>query len=352
MHQSTWRLDTFAAPIDARYVEPGDRSIGGKTSASDVSPRTATEIAVGSLKRWDQSVRTLVRHRLRGFVGLDGRFEHIISGLAGIIEIAERPAVVEAALVRAIKLMTPASRVELIPSYSADNEHAIESGAGEVPSNQIRGQNAMRTIRNVRDVTNLELRCAGRSSGQLRVRSRSDGPTPLSADTIQQLSTLCTIACCALRTLDRPTSLRSVEPPPLGTTPTNTEHSWSLGSAPDVEHSSVCLHDATFLNAVLPFALSQARRHRESLSVLCIAIDRIRGVQELLGRPAVDRLVRHVGQTTASLIRASDIVARLDDDRIIVVLPRAADESAASMLPRRSAARFAKAASGRWTCRA
>jgi diguanylate cyclase (GGDEF)-like protein len=88
-------------------------------------------------------------------------------------------------------------------------------------------------------------------------------------------------------------------------------------------HPSVLLHDATFLSAVLPFALSQSRRHREPLSLLCVAIDRLRGVQELLGRPTVDRLVRHIGETVATLVRSSDIVARLDDDRVVVVLPRA-----------------------------
>ena len=83
------------------------------------------------------------------------------------------------------------------------------------------------------------------------------------------------------------------------------------------------LLDATFLNAVLPFALNQARRHNEPLSLVCVAIDRLGGIQELLGRAAVDQLVRSVGETVASLIRASDIVARLDDDRVVAVLPRA-----------------------------
>ncbi len=83
------------------------------------------------------------------------------------------------------------------------------------------------------------------------------------------------------------------------------------------------LHDATFLNAVLPFALNQSRRHNESISLVCVAIDRLGGIQELLGSGTADRLVRSVADTVASLIRVSDIVARLDDDRIVAVLPRA-----------------------------
>jgi len=88
------------------------------------------------------------------------------------------------------------------------------------------------------------------------------------------------------------------------------------------------LHDATFLNAVLPFALSQAHRHREPLSLVCVAIDRLHGVEELLGRAVADSLVRYVGEMVVPLIRASDIVARLDDDRVIAVLPRSGDDGA------------------------
>jgi diguanylate cyclase (GGDEF)-like protein len=83
------------------------------------------------------------------------------------------------------------------------------------------------------------------------------------------------------------------------------------------------LHDATFLNAVLPYALGQAQRHGESLSILCVAVDRLSGIQELLGAGRADHAVRNVGQYIARVIRSSDLVARLDDDRIMVVLPRA-----------------------------
>jgi diguanylate cyclase (GGDEF)-like protein len=82
------------------------------------------------------------------------------------------------------------------------------------------------------------------------------------------------------------------------------------------------LQDATFLNAVLPFAISQARRHGESVSLLCVAIDRLGGICELLGKANADRAVDLVGQQIAGMIRTSDIVARIDDDRIIAVMPR------------------------------
>jgi diguanylate cyclase (GGDEF)-like protein len=83
------------------------------------------------------------------------------------------------------------------------------------------------------------------------------------------------------------------------------------------------LQDATFLNAVLPFALGLARRHRESLALLCIAVDRLGGIRELMGKESANQAVDTVGREVAAMIRSSDIVARIDDDRIIAVLPRA-----------------------------
>jgi diguanylate cyclase (GGDEF)-like protein len=69
--------------------------------------------------------------------------------------------------------------------------------------------------------------------------------------------------------------------------------------------------------------MGQARRYREPLSLICVALDRLNGIRDLLGLDQADRAVREVGLRIAAAIRASDVVARIDDDRIIVVLPRA-----------------------------
>ena len=94
-------------------------------------------------------------------------------------------------------------------------------------------------------------------------------------------------------------------------------------SRPDEESPAGVIRDATFLNAVFPFALGQAKRHREPVSLLCLAIDRLGAIKDLLGLDAVNYLVQQVCQVVAGSIRASDIVARLDDDRIVVLLIRA-----------------------------
>ncbi len=144
----------------------------------------------------------------------------------------------------------------------------------------------------------------------------------------RRLETLGALGSAALERLGDP--VRVEEAPPSD--PVDARQ--SVGSADGLEKpadetdlgfypSAPAVHDATFLNAVFPFALSQARRHGESLSVLCVAIDRLSGIRELLGLDQVDRTVRHTGVKIATLIRSSDIVARLDDDRIMVLLPRA-----------------------------
>ena len=86
--------------------------------------------------------------------------------------------------------------------------------------------------------------------------------------------------------------------------------------------------DATFLNAVLPFALAQARRHGEPVSLVCVQPDRLGAIRNLLGPAIADDLVLDLARTVASLVRSSDIVARLDDDRVIALLVRARGDGA------------------------
>jgi diguanylate cyclase (GGDEF)-like protein len=143
------------------------------------------------------------------------------------------------------------------------------------------------------------------------------------------LNTICGLAACVLdrlrRDKERP---EDAARRPLVETCPNSHGMIGYVESDCGTHYPKMLHDATLLNAVLPFAISQAQRHHEPLSLAFIAIDRLHGIQELLGRAVANRLVQSVGETVVSLIRASDIVARLDDDRVIAVLPRSGDDGA------------------------
>ncbi len=145
----------------------------------------------------------------------------------------------------------------------------------------------------------------------------------LRRETVRRLTTLCTVAACALDRLGQHAAWPEQHDPAEASDHANAEMITGGALSGKIREAASALHDATFLNAVLPFALSQARRHVEPLSLLCVAIDRLAGIQELLGHGTADHLVRSVAGTVASLIRASDIIARLDDDRIVAVLPRA-----------------------------
>ncbi len=81
------------------------------------------------------------------------------------------------------------------------------------------------------------------------------------------------------------------------------------------------VRDATFLCAVLPYALAQAHRHHEALSLVCIEIDGLGGLTQQYGRERIEAAVKRVAEATARTLRGSDVVTRLDDGRVVVILP-------------------------------
>jgi diguanylate cyclase (GGDEF)-like protein len=79
--------------------------------------------------------------------------------------------------------------------------------------------------------------------------------------------------------------------------------------------------DAPFLRAFLPYALAQARRRHEPLSLFYASVDRLAAIRELHGPEIAAAAVDRVAETMVLALRASDVVARLDDGRLIAVLP-------------------------------
>jgi diguanylate cyclase (GGDEF)-like protein len=222
----------------------------------------------------------------------------------------------------------------------AEDRQVIESALGDA----ITKLTGARTIRWVRaheaapdqadGECEFELIVGSRASDKVRFSPAAGKFAASSSAARVRLKTLCTLAACALARHD-----------PQDATSPGSAHGHAdsrmnadsaspalraaegAGSVP-VEASEFPpllggLRDATFLHTVLPYALSQAQRHGEPLSVLCVAVDRLKGIRELLGDGRADHAVRNVGLYIARIVRSSDLVARLDDDRIIVVLPRA-----------------------------
>jgi diguanylate cyclase (GGDEF)-like protein len=324
MNELAWRFDPVGPHAGSSETCEATKTMPAPAPAcSTVGPMAERAMPAGVVRRWSDVVRTWAGEKLKIMGGRSACFEEILHEFTSIVETADNSGTVEAALLRQASRTVPACRVELImgPAPSHDQgPHFLNvdegTGSGVTPPYPVDDQSGL-------SILDVPLRCGSAVSGRLRIRSRARRTASFKNETIRRLTTLCTIGACALERLDRR------EEWPGYDELANPADSPDADLAPNGARTAATLvtttrlHDATFLNAVLPFALNQARRHNEPISLVCVAIDRLGGIQELLGPGTADRLVRSVADTVASIIRVSDIVARLDDDRIVAVLPRA-----------------------------
>lgn len=111
----------------------------------------------------------------------------------------------------------------------------------------------------------------------------------------------------------------------------------SAGFAPDetADPAGIPAHDlatslpnSTFLESFLTYAVAQAQRKHEPLSLLCIGLDRVEALKRLHGPGFVRELGKTVATVVSGTLRSSDLVARLQDSRFIAVLPNARHDDA------------------------
>ena len=79
------------------------------------------------------------------------------------------------------------------------------------------------------------------------------------------------------------------------------------------------LPNRAFLGERLEQALAQARRQKTGLAVLCLDLDRFKQVNDTLGHPAGDALLRAVAGRLRGCLRKCDTVARLGGDEFAVI---------------------------------
>lgn len=80
-------------------------------------------------------------------------------------------------------------------------------------------------------------------------------------------------------------------------------------------------------------AMAQARRRGDALAIIVLEIDDFAAINAGYGRGIGDRLLRAVGEQLDATIRAEDAVARLDDDKFMILLaamPQASDAATAA----------------------
>ena len=322
MSRRAWRIDIGG---EVPLTEGGkSREPSGWPSRDDRDGSTDSglgPLAEGSgLRRWWASAVRIGRAAwAKPFGGGRVGFEESLHRFARELDGSRSPGDIEVRLLRLTREMVPSTQVTLIrmPNEVAEAHHGAPAseeaaGLGDHPV-PIRGRWRGESM------TEVPLRCGGAFHGRLQVLTSRQGRSALRPVALRRLTIACTMAACALENLRQ-----------------QAEWAWKGGDETsedgrprptEVAPGSV-IRDATFLNAVLPFALGQAKRHREPLSLLCLAIDRLGAIQHLLGPEMADCLVQEVCRVVASSIRSSDIVARLDDNRIVILLIRARARSA------------------------
>ena len=94
------------------------------------------------------------------------------------------------------------------------------------------------------------------------------------------------------------------------------------------------LPNRSLLQAKADQAIASAGRNNEQVAVLFIDLDRFKQVNDSLGHPAGDELLRQVATRMRSELRAADIAGRLSGDEFVVILPQCDGDHAADAVER------------------
>jgi diguanylate cyclase (GGDEF)-like protein len=95
------------------------------------------------------------------------------------------------------------------------------------------------------------------------------------------------------------------------------------------------LADRSRLHAELGANLARIRRGGLPLAVLCLDLDRFKEVNDTLGHPAGDALLRRVADRLRKTVRGEDLVARVGGDEFVIIQTNTRDPQAAEALARR-----------------
>lgn len=80
------------------------------------------------------------------------------------------------------------------------------------------------------------------------------------------------------------------------------------------------LPNSTLLGDRLTQSLALSRRHGKQLAVMFLGLDRFKRINNALGHPIGDEMLKRVGQSLVATVRASDSVFRYGSDEFVVIL--------------------------------
>lgn len=89
--------------------------------------------------------------------------------------------------------------------------------------------------------------------------------------------------------------------------------------------SLTSLPNRVFFNEILNKAINHAARNKKSLAVLFIDLDRFKTINDALGHPTGDLVLKEIASRFSTVLRAGDIIARLGGDEFIILLNDIAD---------------------------
>lgn len=80
------------------------------------------------------------------------------------------------------------------------------------------------------------------------------------------------------------------------------------------------LPNRVFFNEMLTKTLSQAKRHKKSFAILFVDLDRFKNINDALGHPTGDLVLKEIATRFSTVLRAGDVLARLGGDEFIILL--------------------------------
>ncbi len=80
------------------------------------------------------------------------------------------------------------------------------------------------------------------------------------------------------------------------------------------------LANRVLFEARLDKALARCRNHEGNLALLCLDLDRFKDINDTLGHPAGDQLIRQVADRLRAEVRCDDVVARMGGDEFSIII--------------------------------